>query len=127
MCYNINIKRKKELKMYNNLTVENLMKTNWFNQFDKEQQREIKIGLNEGLDVSWYAKKEFSEADMYLIRIGLEDDLDVSWYATEKYNTKQKVEILIGLRDGLDISKYTNPKLTDEEMNKIREKLKKTK
>ena len=87
--------------MYNNLTVENLMKTNWFQQFDKEQQREIKIGLNEGLDVSWYAKKEFS--------------------------TKQKVEILIGLRDGLDISKYTNPKLTDEEMNKIREKLKKTK
>jgi len=113
--------------MYNNLSIENLMLTDWFKQFDKEQQIEIKIGLNEGLDVSWYAKKEFSDGDMYLIRIGLEDDLDVSCYATEKYNTKQKVEILVGLRDGLDISKYANPKLTDEEMNKIREKLKKTK
>ena len=57
--------------MYNNLSKENLMKTAWFKQFDKEQQREIKIGLNKGLDVSWYAKKEFSERDMYLIRIGL--------------------------------------------------------
>ena len=111
--------------MYNNLTVENLMKTNWFQQFDKEQQREIKTGLNNGLAVSWYAKKEFSDGDMYLIRIGLEDDLDVSWYATEKYSTKQKVEILAGLREGLGISKYANPKLTDEEMSKIREKLKK--
>ena len=62
---------------------------------------------------------------MYLIRIGLEDDLDVSWYATERFDTKQKVEILAGLREGLDISKYTNPKLTDEEMSKIRKKLKK--
>jgi len=109
--------------MYNNLTVENLMKTEWFNQFDKEQQREIKIGLNEGLDVSWYAKKEFSDGDMYLIRIGLEDDLDVSWYATERFDTRQKVEIHSGLKQGLDVSKYANPKLTDEEMNKIREKL----
>ena len=109
--------------MYNNLSKENLMKTDWFKQFDEEQQREIKIGLNEDLDVSWYAKKEFSEGDMYLVRIGLEDDLDVSWYATEKYNTKQKVEILVGLRNGLDVSKYATPELTDEEMNKIREKL----
>ena len=85
-------------KIYNNLNIENIKKTNWFKQFDKEQQREIKIGLNEGLDVSWYAKKEFSEGDMYLIRIGLEDNLDVSWYATERFDTKQKVEILVGLR-----------------------------
>ena len=33
--------------MYNNLSIENLMLTDWFKQFDKEQQREIKIGLNE--------------------------------------------------------------------------------
>ena len=114
-------------KIYNNLTIANLVKTDWFNQFNEEQQREIKIGLNEGLDVSWYAKKEFSDGDMYLIRIGLEDGLDVSWYATERFDTRQKVEILAGLREGLDISKYANPKLTDEEMNKIREKLKKEK
>ena len=113
--------------MYNNLSIENLMLTDWFNQFDKEQQREIKIGLNEGLDVSWYAKKDFSDGDMYLIRMGLEDDLDVSWYANERFDTRQRVEIFAGLREGLDISKYANPKLTDEEMNKIREKLKKEK
>ena len=28
-------------KLYNNLTVDNLIKTDWFNQFDEKQKREI--------------------------------------------------------------------------------------
>ena len=32
-------------KIYNNLNVDNLMKTDWFNQFNKEQQEEIRLGL----------------------------------------------------------------------------------
>ena len=30
-------------KIYNNLTIENLIKTDWINQFDELQQEEIKI------------------------------------------------------------------------------------
>ena len=43
----------------NNLTIENLIKTDWFNQFDKYQQEEIRLGLEDNLDVSIYAKTIF--------------------------------------------------------------------
>ena len=69
-------------KIYNNLTVENLIKTEtfkkltikqkeellkksqWFNQFNKNQKSEILDGVNKGLDVSIYAKPEFNEFQM---------------------------------------------------------------
>lgn len=109
--------------MHNNLTIENLMKTEWFTQFNEEQQEEIKIGNEKGLDVSLYAKKDFDENEMLLIRIALEDNLDVFLLTTKEFNIKQKLEILAGLRKGLNVYKYANPKLTDEEMNKIRKEL----
>ena len=78
-------------KIYNNLSVDNLTKTEWFNQFDKKQKRIIKEGLQENLDVSLYAKKEFNEYQMSEIRLGLIDNLDVSKYAkTEISNEEMK-------------------------------------
>ena len=47
-------------KIYNNLNIENLTKTEWFNQFNKKQKVQILKGLEDNLDVSKYAKKEFS-------------------------------------------------------------------
>lgn len=38
-------------KIYNNLTIDSLMKTEMFNQFNKNQQEQIRLGLEEGLDV----------------------------------------------------------------------------
>ena len=81
-------------KIYNNLTIKNLIKTEWFNQFNKEQQEEITKGLKEDLDVSIYAKLDFNELQMFQIRTGLED--------------------------GLDVSIYAKPEITSEEMRKIR-------
>ena len=43
-------------KIHNNLSIENLMKTDWINQFNKDQQVQIRIGIKANLDVSWYAK-----------------------------------------------------------------------
>ena len=34
-------------KTHNNLTIENLMKTDWKNQFDREQLYQIKMGLEQ--------------------------------------------------------------------------------
>ena len=86
-------------KIYNNLNIENLIRTEefksfskerkkeiitrteLFNQFNEEQQEEIRKGLEENLDISWYAKKEFEEYYMWKIRTGLEDNLDPLWYA----------------------------------------------
>ena len=48
-------------KIYNNLNIENLMKTEEFKDFNREQKEEIKTGLLKGLDVSIYAKPEFDD------------------------------------------------------------------
>ena len=32
-------------KIYNNLNPKNLIKTEWFNQFTKPQQKQIKLGI----------------------------------------------------------------------------------
>ena len=76
-------------KIHNNLNIDNLMRTEMFNQFDEIQQKKIKIGLEKGLNVSVYAKSEFDWPQMEQIGLGLEDNLDVSIYANSKYNWKQ--------------------------------------
>ena len=52
-------------KIYNNLSIENLKKTEWFNQFDYWQKALIRAGLKEGLDISIYAKKEIPSDKMF--------------------------------------------------------------
>ena len=51
-------------KIHNNLTVENLIKTEWFNQFDEKQKREITWGLRRNLDISIYANPKFDWEQM---------------------------------------------------------------
>ena len=103
-------------KIYNNLTIENLIKTEWFNQFNKNQQGQIRLGLGKNIDISIYAKKEFSTWKMHHIREGL----DVSIYAKPEFNIKQMGEIRYGLMNGVDVSKYADSKLLYKEMMKIR-------
>ena len=73
-------------KIYNNLTIENLIKTNWINQFNELQQKQIRMGLFFDLNVSKYANPKFNEYQMEEIRRGLEDDLDVSLYAKPEFS-----------------------------------------
>ena len=76
-------------KIYNNLNIENLSKTDWFKQFDENQQKIIIVGLEDNLNVFIYAKKEFDWLQMEQIRWGIRDNLDVSKYANPKYTWKQ--------------------------------------
>ena len=41
-------------KIYNNLTYENLIKTDWIEQFDKYQQGEIKRGIENKILYSFF-------------------------------------------------------------------------
>ena len=88
-------------KIYNNLNIENLTKTDWLNQFDKYQQKEIMLGIKSNVDVSIYAK------------------IDFTW--------QQMEEIRLGLKQGLDVSVYVKPEITAKEMKTIRKELKETK
>ena len=51
-------------KIYNNLNIENLSKTEWFNQFNNYQREQIIKGLEDNLDISVYAKKDFTGSQM---------------------------------------------------------------
>ena len=128
-------------KIYNNLSVDNLMKTEkfkqlnkkqkkeivmnseWFNQFDFPQQQLIRLGLEDNLDVSIYAKKEFDWNKMGQIRAGLIDGLDASIYAKPEYSYGQMMEIRKGLKYNLDVSIYAKPEISGKEMMEIRRKL----
>ena len=79
-------------KIYNNLNIENLIKTNWFEQFNIHQKHEILKGLKNNVDVLIYAKTEFDWHQMFEIREGLKDNLDVSLYAKPEYSWKQMNE-----------------------------------
>ena len=80
-------------KEYNNLTIENLTKTDWFNQFDDTQKIIIKTGLKHNLNVSVYAKKHFNSNQMIQIREGLKDNLDVEKFAKPELDWKEMREI----------------------------------
>lgn len=65
----------------------------------------------------------FDDDQIKEIRRGLENGVDVSWYADPKYNWKQMVQIYYGLRSGLDVSTYADPKYDAQQMREIREGL----
>jgi len=110
-------------KIYNNLSIENLKKTEWFNQFDYWQKALIRAGLKEGLDISIYAKKEFDSKQMGQIRSGLNKGLDVSIYAKPEFDSLQMEEIKIGLENNLNVSVYAKKEIPSDKMFKIRKKL----
>ena len=96
-------------KIYNNLTIENLIRTDWFNQFYQDQQDQILEGLKSDIDVSLYAKTDFCHNQMRNIRIALEKNLDFSDFINSLYHYINMEQIRLGLEDNLDISWYTNP------------------
>ena len=84
-------------KIYNNLNIENLIKTDWFKQFSISQKQVIKQGLEDNLDIFVYAKKEFNWKQMDEIRLGLKNNVDVSIYAKPEFDYLQMKEIRLGL------------------------------
>ena len=80
-------------KIYNNLNIENLIKTDWFNQFSESQQEEIRLGIENNVDISFYAKSDFSDYQMDEIKLGLKDNLDVFLYTKPEISSKQMMEI----------------------------------
>ena len=90
------------------------------NQFDKNQEKEIEIGLLNNVDVSIYAKTEFDWGQMQAIRGGLEKNLDVSIYAKTDFDAWQMLSIKAGLLNNLDVSIYAKPEFHFLQMEQIR-------
>ena len=109
-------------KIYNNLSIENLIKTDWINQFDEKLQEMLQDGLAAKLDVFVYAKPEYNWFQMLQIRLGLEVKLDVSIYADPKFTYSQMKQIRTGLEDNLDVSIYVKTELSAKHIINISKK-----
>lgn len=69
------------------------------------------------------SKYNFNYGQEDQIRYGIIDGLDVSIYARPEFTAEQMDEIYQGIKDGLDVSTYAKPNLKWKQMEKIRLKL----
>ena len=94
------------------------------NQLDPWQMREISNGLLENVDVSIYAKPEYSPEQMEFLRDTLAHEIvspeKIKEYLTPEFSVNQYWEIYEGLFAGIEPKDYANPKLTPDEMYIIR-------
>ena len=88
-------------------------------EFTHDQMKEIRLGLEKGLNISWYAKPEFDWGKMSEIRRALENKLDLSWY-NSNYNVYQLIEIIRSQNEGFDYKILLDPKLQPFEMRELR-------
>ena len=110
-------------KIYNNLNIDNLLKSGWLSLFNKGQQEEIKLGIENNVDIFIYAKKEFDRDQMREIRFGLVERVDVSVYAKSCFDAEQMWLIRTGMNEGIDVSIYAKPEIPWQEMKEIKEEL----
>lgn len=91
--------------------------------FVRNQIKQIEQGRQEGLDVSIYARPEFTSMHMQQIRMGLLDGLAVEKYADPSYDWFQMEEIRKGMLEGINIEGYASPEIPYEKMRQVRKGL----
>lgn len=92
--------------------------------FSSNQIKQIELGKKQHLDVSVYAKPEYSSMSMEEIREALSENLPIQSYVNTEYDWLQIREIRKGLREGLDISVYASKDIPYEKMRQLRRGLK---
>ena len=110
-------------KIYNNLNIDNLLKSGWLSLFNKGQQEEIKLGIENKVDILIYAKKEFDRDQMREIRFGLVEKVDISIFAKSCFDAEQMCFIRTGINEDIDVSIYAKPSIPWQEMKEIKEQL----
>lgn len=122
------------MKLSNNLTLEQLLESDWADQFNRAQLSEIRTGLNRNIDV-YYADpsiksdkmkvlrhasenginlleyaKDFSVQQLEALLEGAKHKIDYKMYANRKYSHTQMLTIAQGLLLNLDVSAYLDPR-----------------
>ncbi|MBR6469158.1 MAG: DUF342 domain-containing protein [Lachnospiraceae bacterium] len=88
--------------------------------FTKDQVEEIKLGLEEGLDIEPYEDKGFFALQMREIRLGLMKELPVEVYARKDFDWFQMEQIRLGLEEGLNVRLYAYPRVSFDTMRQLR-------
>lgn len=89
-------------------------------EYKKAQKQEIKIGKEQGLDISVYANPEFNWLQMEQIRTGLKDKIDASVYADPKYSYETMRQIRLGMYSSIDLMPYVKRGFIEEDLEEIR-------
>lgn len=89
-------------------------------EYQKAQNQEIKLGTEQGVDVSVYANPEFNWLQMEQIRMGLKDKIDVSLYANPSYSYDTMRQIRLALYSAIDLIPYLNRGFIDDSLEEIR-------
>lgn len=131
------------MKLSNNLTLEQLLESDWADQFNRAQLSEIRTGLNRNIDV-YYADpsiksdkmkvlrhasenginlleyaKDFSVQQLEALLEGAKHKIDYRIYANRKYSHTQMLTIAQGLLLNLDVSHYLDPRFETNQMRVI--------
>ncbi len=89
-------------------------------EYQKAQNREIRLGKAEGLDVSVYSRPEFNWLQMEQLRMGLKDRVDVSLYANPAYSYETMRQVRLSLYSSMDILPYVERGFVDDDLEEIR-------
>ncbi|MDE7021574.1 MAG: FapA family protein, partial [Lachnospiraceae bacterium] len=82
--------------------------------------QEIRLGMEEGLDVSIYSKPELNWMQMEQIRMGLKDKVDVSAYADSAYGYNTMKQIRLSFYSSTDLTSYLDRGFESNELEQIR-------
>lgn len=104
------------MKLTNNLTIEQLLKTPFGHQFNIEQKSLILQAAEIGIDPTVIAKPEFDDEQMWLIIAAHKTGHDYRPFAKHIFHRQQSDVLIRGLYSQIDASLYADPKLTSEQM-----------
>lgn len=104
------------MKLTNNLTIEQLLKTPFGYQFTQEQKSLILQAVEIGIDPMEIAKPEFDDEQMWLIIAAQKTGHDYKPFTKHVFHRQQSDILIRGLYSQIDASLYADPNLTSEQM-----------
>lgn len=113
----------RKMKLMNNVTFENLIKSYeemYDCKYDNLQLKILRSGFKQGLDISIYSNPKFLFNQMDVIRQGLIKNINVEIYAKPTFDVGQMEQIKKGLERGIDVSIYANTYVSLRKMALIR-------
>ena len=100
------------MKLTNSLNVKQLTETEWFDQFDLMQQKQIEEGLRQGLQVELYADPRYTGKQMQEIRRAMLNGTDVSSILNVRISARKMKILADAMKCGVDILPVLSPKIT---------------
>lgn len=138
------------MRMTTSLNANHLIHTDWFDQFNKQQQNYLRKCVEQDIDISLFAKPEYSQQKMKFLCEVLQENFDSSnlfryahldlgllkalrhmciagvedlKYYSNEYTHDKLEEIKIGLVRKVDVTIYDDPKFPTACMRTLREML----